>query len=292
MEYKEHQEHQSQTNGDFSRTQAVKNELIRRISQVQSKRDQISKQNKQLEKLTEAWIHRYNQMILVKENETDLHNQLIQKKVSLEERFDKLSEIDVLSDVIYISHRGFYATVNSLRLAMCTSPPMVVKSLGNSSVESEQNVPWHEINAAIGMLALLVQNFQIKLQIIHQCQFVLIPRGSTTKISSRKTNQEWDLFYQPSAFHFFARRNWNTAIQILGFCILEVSQEMKNRSSTFSLPYPIETTSSFDGNRVGSIKVADMEITYNGDNSAAWTKSMRYIAVNLKVMQAAILDIV
>jgi hypothetical protein len=287
----EYQENPSQAEGELAEKQSVKNELIRRISQVKSKCDHISKQNKELEELTESWMHRYNQMILEKEYQIDKYNQMINKKVSLEERFDQLSEIDVLSDVIYISHRGFYATVNGLRLAMCTSQPIMTSS-GTSTVVSEHNVPWHEVNAAMGMLALLVQTFQTKLHIIHQCRFLLTPRGSKTKVSSRRTNQQWDLFYQPSAFHFFARRNWNTAIHILCFCILEVAQEIKTRSSFFSLPFPMESNSNFDGDRIGSIKVAGMDIAYNGDNPVAWTKCMRYIAVNLKVMQAAMLDIV
>lgn len=290
MENDENEENQTQIDEGLSEKQAVKEELIRKISQLKSKSDKISKQNKRLEELTEAWIHRFNQVTLQKEMKIDQYDQLIQKKASLEERILKLSEIDVLSDVVYISHRGFYATVNGLRLAICTSPPMINQS-GNSSVESGQNVPWHEINAAVGMLALLVQTFQIKLQIIHRSKFLLIPRGSTSKISSRQSNQHWDLFYQPSTFQFFARRNWNTAINILGFCILEVAQEMKVRSSTFSLPFPIEMSSNFDGNRVGEIKVAGVEIVYNGDNPASWTKCMRYIAVNLKIIQAVMLDL-
>jgi hypothetical protein len=54
----------------------------------------------------------------------------------------------------------------------------------------------------------------------------------------------------------------------------------------------MESNSNFDGDRIGSIKVAGMDIAYNGDNPVVWTKCMRYIAVNLKVMQAAMLDIV
>jgi hypothetical protein len=290
MEHDENEKNETQIHDVLSEKQAVKEELIRRISQLKSKRDNISKQNKRLEELTAAWIHRYNQVTLQKEMQIDQYDQLFQRKASLEERILKLSEIDVLSDVVYISHRGFYATVNGLRLAMCTSPPMV-NHTGNSIAAGEQNVPWHEINAAIGMLALLVQTFQIKLQIIHRSKFLLIPRGSTTKISHRQSNQQWDLFYQPSTFQFFARRNWNTAINILGFCILEVAQEMKSRSSTFSLPFPIENSSNFDGNRLGDIKVAGIEMAYNGDNPASWTKCMRYMAVNLKIIQAAILDL-
>ena len=99
-------------------------------------------------------------------------------------------------------------------------------NINDLKVQVTVTVPWHEINAAVGMVGLLIHTLQSKL-LIHTCsRYMIQPRGSTTRVLSRKTKQEWDLFHQPAAFQFFAKRNWNAALNILGYCLLEIVSEV------------------------------------------------------------------
>lgn len=269
-----------------------KNELIQRLKKTKWKRQQVRHQNQQLKTLTEGWIHRYNQLCLQNCYVLQKNEEIERKRSSLKITYDKLCEIDVLSDTIFISHRGFYATINGLRLAISTSASIDTSPSSSSDSRENHHVPWHELNAGIGFLALLIQILQQELHIAHKSKFIIIPRGSYSKVSSRKTNQQWDLFYQPSTFQFFARRNWNTAMNILSYCILEVALEIKSRITTFSLPFSMEICTAFEGDWIGTIQIEKSELSYQGDNAAAWTRNMRFIAANLKVMQAFVLDIV
>ena len=52
-------------------------------------------------------------------------------------------------------------------------------------------------------------------------------------IMNNNSNQEWDLYYHPATFSFFAKRHWNTALNILRYCLYEVVEEVKRRLETF-----------------------------------------------------------
>ena len=49
-----------------------------------------------------------------------------------------------------------------------------------NNLSAQNDVPWHEINAGVGMIALLISNIQSKLRI--GSRFTILPRGSTTKV--------------------------------------------------------------------------------------------------------------
>ena len=137
------------------------------------------------------------------------------------------------------------------------------------------------------------------------------PRGSSTKVHSRKTKQEWDLCHQPSAFQFFARRNWNAALNILGYCLWEVVRDVSERMGVVNMlekekqnndggaetkknkhnnmewvmPFPVSLESDWENERIGSVKVGGLDFAFNGDG-VEWTKAMRYMAIDLKVIVA------
>eukprot|EP01083_Nonionella_stella_P002603 7464_1 len=196
-------------------------ELLRRIHAVRSKKKCVYQQNKIITELQSLWMHRYKQSDA--RRRLALSNYLKEENdlKMVEADYEKLKQINVLQDVFHIWYRGSFATFNGLRVGMCVATPE--ESSNQSTVSSnnlfwtnnnvglsnkfENAVPWHEINAGVSMIALLMQNIQKKLRIQHQSRYIILPRGSTTRISSRKTKQEWELFHQPSTFQFFARRN-------------------------------------------------------------------------------------
>lgn len=280
-------------------------ELLHRISAVREKRDQVKRQIKSLTKLNTTWIQLYNQATL--EKYTAISN-YTKKKIEKKEREDELSKlqkIHVLQDVFHLWHRGSYATINGLRLGMTSIPPLDQRSKidsntsfwnnsGNLMNGNNNTVPWHEINAALGMVALLMQTLQKNLRIEHQSRYEILPRGSNTIVSSRKTKQEWELFHQPTTFQFFSKRNWNAALNILGFCLYELACEMtrlskhvdgENVSNPLETPpFDVKLEDDWSNERIGIVKVGGLQIAYN--DGADWSKVMRYVAIDLKMMIA------
>ena len=145
--------------------------------------------------------------------------------------------------------------------------------------------------------------------------------GGSSNNAGGGSAQEWDLHYQPTTFSFFAKRHWNTALNILGYCLYEVIEEVKRRlesyhrshsgsSSTHGenspgtlyssignktktartepgeteiiIPYSVEISGDWKSERsVGYVKIGGLDIEFNND-AIAWTKALRYVALNLK----------
>lgn len=277
-------------------------ELLRRIHTVRSKKKRVYQQNQAITDLQSHWLHRFKQ--------SDAGRRLAISEYLKEENdlrvkeadYEKLSQINVLQDVFHIWYRGSFATFNGLRVGMCVSPPS--ESSNQPAVSSnnlfwsnnnvglsnkfENAVPWHEINAGVSMIALLIQNIQKKLRIQHQSRYIILPRGSTTRISSRKTKQEWELFHQPSTFQFFARRNWNAALNILGFCLFEIVKELIHIDGPrIQIPYDVVLDDDWSNERIGSVKVGSLDMAFNGDG-IQWTNAMKFVAIDLKLIVAII----
>jgi len=265
---------------------------------------------------------------------------------------------------IISSHHN--ATTNNNTNATATATTTTTNSHASTTTTSTQNgvqVPWHEINAGIGMIAFLLLTIQHKLHITSK--YTIIPRGSTTKVccntNYRKVHhsnnhhrqfptllhgvqtaanstgtgtlnnpsignggsigfgghQEWDLYYHPTTFGFFARRNWNSALNILGYCCYEIIQEVKTRLEYLNhvkkesdsngntgdkndgdnddddnsrhhkhiqiiIPYDVQISGDWKGEKsVGCVKIGGLDIAFNGDG-VAWTKVLRYMATDLK----------
>lgn len=261
-------------------------------------------------------MHRYNASL--KERSHALSSYLTQQTrlSELKDTQEKLKQLYVLQDVFYIWHRGPFVTINGLRLGMTdcsaivSSPPNTNGALeqqansfwnNNHVIGSpvvENNVPWHEINASLGMMALLMHTLHKRLRIFHP-RYMVHPRGSTTKVLSRKTKQEWDLFHQPTAFQFFARRNWNAALNIMGYILFEIIDEVNRvvvtsnddkalrREEDWTIPFEVKLEGDWGNERIGAVKIRGLDVAFNGD-AVEWTKAMRYMAIDLKMVVALV----
>lgn len=343
------------------RLQEKKSQLQSKIHNVQSKQTQIlhhyhhhhhNREQQSIKNDIDHKLQEYN-IQTSKSNHILTNLKCIQHKLKFytQER-EKLNNIHVLHDVFYIFHRGYFATINGLRLGMSAPSPssssslpsttnttanITVASLSNqlfqnqlstatnnnhntnhntvdntiksatttnnnnknnlNSMHSNGNsndVPWHEINAGIGMIALLISTIQSKLNI--RSRFTIIPRGSTSKIcfnttcstnaginlsnqqnifhnSSATTNtttgggggnthhQEWDLYYTPTTFSFFAKRHWNTALNILGYCLYEVIQEVKSRLEIYRTNSSVLQSNSTIASISSGVSIASIAAT-------------------------------
>ncbi|KAL8909820.1 MAG: hypothetical protein Q9171_004877 [Xanthocarpia ochracea] len=82
------------------------------------------------------------------------------------QQLERLQRTNVYNDCFCISHDGHFGTINGLRLGRLPPP---------------QNVDWMEINAALGMAALLLATVAEKLDFEFQ-GFSIRPMGSTSQI--------------------------------------------------------------------------------------------------------------
>mmetsp|Transcript_1742 Transcript_1742/g.3156 ORF Transcript_1742/g.3156 Transcript_1742/m.3156 type:complete len:402 (+) Transcript_1742:38-1243(+) len=304
--------------------------ILQKIQSIRSKRRILHTENQSLEKLKLLWMHRYN--AAVKERSRALSSYLMQQTRLHEHRdaHEKLKQIYALQDIFYIWYRGPFVTINGLRLGMadCSSSLMISSATTSSSSSSsssnlissaleqqtnsfwnnnnvtgspvvENSVPWHEINASLGMMALLMHTLQKYLRIYHP-RYMVHPRGSTSKVLSRKTKQEWDLCHQPTAFQFFARRNWNAALNIMGYILFEIINELErfiqnndNKEGVeaggedCAIPFAVMLEGDWGNERIGTVKIHGLDIAFNGD-AIEWTKAMRYMAINLKMIVALV----
>jgi hypothetical protein len=320
-----------------------RNELLQRIQNVKSKRATIHKQNQSLAQLKTLWVHRHHQAVLERTLALSDYKRQQNSYQVLQADYQKLVKVNVLQDVFHIWHRGHgsFATINGLRIGMCVAPPVPAESApashasstststtqmqsqtssfwnnntinNNANKSAENDVPWHEINAAVGMVALLLHTLQDKLH-IYQSRYMIQPRGSSTRVHSRKTKQEWDLFHQPAAFQFFAKRNWTAALNILGYSLYEVVREVEriririwlekeeengdrngngngngntnSRNEAWIIPFAVSLEGDWENERIGNVKVGGLDFAFNGDG-VEWTKAMRYMAIDLKLIVA------
>ena len=340
-----------------------KMQLLQKIHQVKNKQIQILTETSETNHQIDAKLYEYNEILSKRRQSLSHYSEIQREYKSISDEKKKLDGINVLHDVFYIFHRGHFATINGLRLGMSVPPPnptgissqsssnsMALSSSSNNvNMNGQNDVPWHEINAGIGMIALLISTTQSKLRI--RSRFTILPRGSTTKVcfntssnvqgqdsgttvgngnvgggggsSNNNGNaggsaQEWDLHYQPTTFSFFAKRHWNTALNILGYCLYEVIEEVKRRLESYRsshsgsvhgesssgalyrsisdgtktvkgdpgteiiIPYAVELSGDWKSERsVGYVKIGGLDIGFQNDG-ILWTKALRYVALDLK----------
>lgn len=223
---------------------------------------------------------------------------------------------------------GDNATANSSNFSSSVGGTLTKKSVQQSTTSAPVPPPpvsWPEVNAALGTLALCLHVIHERIVGPLEARYVIQPRGSTSRISSvvgpggsgskstpglgGNNGETFELFYNPVRFSFFTRRNFNTALGMLGYCLWEVGQvftkmsmdekekmdhiietqgQNANRNEVnsngvdqmWSFPYQIVVAQ--EGSVVnGGVTVGGMELSYTGDG-VLWTKAMRYFALNIK----------
>ena len=98
---------------------------------------------------------------------------LQQKFAHDQQQLDKLQRSNVYNDTFYISHDGYFGTINGLRLGRLAA----------------QNVEWAEINAAWGQTLLLLTTVAERLNFTFQ-GYRLKPLGSTSRIEKLEYPQQ------------------------------------------------------------------------------------------------------
>ncbi len=352
---KEREEKEIQQRIKLNHLEDKRNQLVKKLNEVKSKRCQVQEETNKINQRLESKIYEYNEISSRRKQALERYASIQKKLTHVKSEKERLDSMHVLHDVFYIYHRGYFATINGLRLGMSEPVKHAASTNGSSAHTSntlgpnspstsndlhvQNDVPWHEINAGIGMAALLISTIQAKLQI--RSKFTILPRGSTTKvcfnvsahhdkngsglesgsminsqlINDVSNNQEWDLHFQPTTFSFFTKRYWNVALNILGYCLYEIvgetkrrlvilqsnhrnaynstsnnekgsnhgkKSEMRDPNNQIEIPYSVELSGDWKSDRsTGYVKIGGLDIGFDGDG-IAWTRALRYVAIDLK----------
>lgn len=171
----------------------------------------------------------------------------------------KLMKLNVMNDCFYIWFTGPFGTINNFRLGKLPS----------------HTVEWAETNAALGEAALAVSSMQLRIGLEFK-KYTIIPMGSYSKVHRIDDKRNlFNLFWLDGTL-IFQRRNFNTALGGLLYCIHEIGEHIGNHDPTIQMPYEINASES---------KINGHSILYNSDDEQ-WTKACKYLLTNIKWMIA------
>ncbi|GKY95372.1 hypothetical protein MPSEU_000498900 [Mayamaea pseudoterrestris] len=289
-------------------------EVKEKNQQLRMQLDEIRARRKTLKQLGD----RQSQLISLLETERNktymdqdraLHE--LQSELALSMSNERLLNLfmqwNALNDCFHISQCGAFGTINGLRLGLesapieqpvdsvialtsssvaperrryfgMTSPPMQA-SISPSSASPPIRVPWTEINAALGQVALLLTTLEKFPQSGIQYHHQLLPQGSTTKIGIRRNGSAtatlYNLFHDDS-FQWFGRRNFNLAIESLCECVMEAAETVQRRDAAMELPYALERVK-------GELQIGRLPVAIAfGQSGTEWTRAMKYLLTDIK----------
>lgn len=301
-----------------------KNEALRhRLKKLRADRHRIWEQQQRCNTLKENLMHTlvgvstYQQLqALCEWSSARAENQALQGALESAQQWNVTA-----SDAFYITcEHGTVATINGLRLGAESSSTihnstttMTQKhvthtipffSFGTAKTASEttmapHKIPWREINAALGQVALLLNTLEQSLTttinnnssnkrpaFLYEIQAM----GSTSKIGLRRPNNAatsfYNLYFAEDTFQFFGKRNFNTALQMLLECIDNISVIVQERDRTIVMPYPVHKRS----HTIGGLNIHYFVGEDRNNNSysdphqhaAEWTRACKYLLTNVK----------
>jgi beclin len=221
--------------------------------------------------------------------------------------------INVANDCFHIWYNGPFGTINGIQLGAEAAPLAAIEldvssQLANALTQQGDNcrylyfanadmndtrnpsvanikVPWKEINAAIGQVALLISTLEKKPNTGIKLRCEIKPAGSTSKIGVRhgltSTTTLYNLYYLEEAFQFFGKRNFNTALQYLVQCVADIADVVRKRDRTIILPYSIEQKSTSGRNANVEFLIGGLPVAH-GTDDIEWTRAMKYLLTDIK----------
>ncbi|KAG4302245.1 hypothetical protein PCANB_001495 [Pneumocystis canis] len=184
-------------------------------------------------------------------------------------KLESLQKTNVYNDVFCISHNGQFGTINDLKLGRLPS----------------QSVEWDEINAAWGLILLLLHSVANKLD-FKFTGYKLYPLGSTSKIDKLEfyndpslppkiTRLELHSSDDLPITKFFIHRKFDAAMIAFLKCLKQLGDHLEATDPQFIFPYRIHK------DKVGSTSIC---ISFNQDEK--WTRALKYLLTNIKYLLA------
>lgn len=207
------------TSEEISQLQLEREKLFEELLQLEHQDEELDKELTTLQsQLKEKMQH--DDQDLKKKNVEDLEQLEFSKEVrSLKNQheltlnnLDKLRKINIYNETFKISHEGPFGVINGLRIG------------GFDSV----TVSWHEINAGLGQVVLLLATICARLKMNLE-GYKLQPMGSFSTISKFiEETQEWNNYevFNNENFRLGKIFRKETTFDKAMVCILEIIQEM------------------------------------------------------------------
>lgn len=208
-----------------------------------------------------------------------------------DEALDSMRKMNAMNDCFHIWYMGSYGLLNGLRLGNFV-PPMLdlergreMERQGNGMLSGGDRfkVPWTEINAAFGMIALLLVIIQEKSK--GKVKFhthKITPMGSFSKVAvlynNGKSSTVYNL-YSDDGFQLFGKRGFNIALNGLLRCLADATIVAAHHDKTVAPPHSIKEVSR------GEYSIGGLLISY-GTDGERWTRALKYFLTNLKWLVA------
>mmetsp|Transcript_19192 Transcript_19192/g.63035 ORF Transcript_19192/g.63035 Transcript_19192/m.63035 type:complete len:234 (-) Transcript_19192:412-1113(-) len=180
---------------------------------------------------------------------------------------EKMSRVEALNDCFHIWHSCSCATINGFRLGRVAAG----------------QVSWHEINAALGEIVLLLQSINFA-----NTSIGLTPRGNYSKISKDGDPQIQYHLYTDDSFSLLPKRNFNLAMlslvrytqvntyvhvrpsKLVSFIMQELGLSIHRTDPALQFPYKIQD------------HTINSTVVLYASNDAMWTRAMKFLLTDLK----------
>ena len=259
-----------------------------RIHNLRQRKEVAALRNRQEEKYA-CLLRQLNQADLEQKDALISFRSSVYQKKRAGSLLSLSQQWNVISDCFHISHRGPFGTINGLRLGseaaavdlavddsvhQSRRPFSIIE--GKAGQAATVRIPWIEINAALGHLALLLSTLESRTNAGISLRHVIVPLGSYSKIGIRGRSDSVSLYnlYSDDSFQFFGKRNFNTALQCMAECVVDAAEAIQKHDRTIAIPHVIENQR--DCTTVGGISIA------YGNDGVEWTRAMKYLLTDVK----------
>lgn len=254
---------------DNSDDEKASKALEDRLEQIRREREALShesmlleRESNQMDVFEERFWEDYQDFELEVENVNKEYGAIRQRIKVTSQRLQRMKKTNVLADAFHISYDGHFGTINGFRLGRLPVQP----------------VDWMETNAALGQVVLLLKILGDKMNYEFN-RFKPMPMGSFSKIGrvegSNVTVFELSGSNDLSLGRLFWYRKFDAAMEALLFCIYELGQHANAQDTNAKLTYPIDKD-----------KINGFTIKLQFNQELKWTKALKYMLTNLKLLLA------
>lgn len=257
---------------DIEKLNQEEEDILKQLSHENDRHLELNKELAELEKeIKELAIEERELCIKKNQYEIEMEANLQELSISKNKYYrnmdflDSLRKTNVFNNFFDISNDGTFGTINKLRLGCL----------------DDVKVTWHEINAALGQVILLLSTC-LKILDLDLDGYKLVPVGSTSTIekfekdqSTGKVTKSTIQLYCTGEFSiggFFSHNNLDMGMVCLGEIIRQIGVYIEALDSTSKIPYAVER------DKIGGFCVRPS----SRSGWVSWTNSCRCILINSK----------
>ena len=169
----------------------------------------------------------------------------------------KLKRTSLIQEAFHIHDEGqSFPSINGLRVG-------------------RPNVPWAEVNSALGFLCLLT-DVLLKRANVSLSQYRLLPRGSYSVIIKKSDKSVLELFADESSgglSRFLSGRKFDSAMVAFVQIIGELVTTLQRDDQSVAVPFAIDESEG---------KIAGVSVTLQFNSEENWNKAMRMLMTDIK----------